>query len=526
MSNSPRELPGFYYDTERGKYFPLTQQRQNQFKKQKLDSQLQNQNINYWNECFREYCKFVEGPRIENIPFTDGDLFVIYNIMTLKKRGADLFNELLIRPIDLTLGSYQNKLLHSFSFNGGNLYWNILSDGRILEYEKDNYHGRWDTKTSEHNITEIDNFDFNPRFEEFTIVNIKRAQNSRFIHYKIKQKRTISATNSLLSPSTQHLFHKIFTSRNPNENGNPDLKCFTKLDERDFDNINDTIATSYGPLLAVKRKIFLLNWTDTNIQTTLKFTTQSDITTLGSQEENDSCCYVFCGTRNGYIYKLLLSKKLSVEIPRVRIMKCYKNICKVSSIVSITVLSGYRILVSGFTQDVQSQYLFIIDLLEMDSNDEYTTATPTILVTKFKNATKETELLSISDDEQYICYGKQNDFEIFSLRHRSYEQNGNYTCYPYASSFDFLKNCSPNWLTGFRLSNVSFSNNVSTCENHASNYFKRSTFTSTDQTSKIDSKSSSRDGGSLIILMSFQSSAKNNPDSSLPTNKLLSAYIF
>jgi len=526
MSNPPRELPGLYYDTERRKYFPLTQQRRNQFKKQKLDSQLQNQNVTYWDKCFLDYSEYVKDPTTRSPAFTNEDLYVICNIMALKERGANLFNELSIKPIDITFGGYSNKLLGSFSFSGGYRYWCILSDGRILVYEKDTQYNQWDIKTYEHNITGIDELNFNPRFEELTIFNVKRSWNNIFIHYKVKQKRTTSGPNELPSSTTQHLFHQISNSLRLNSNENPYLKCFTKLGMKEFDNINDSIATSYGPILAVKKKLFIFNWHNMSIKTKLKFNTQSDITAIACYDENTSHCYIYCGTRNGYLYKLTFSKKSGVMIPEILSTKCYKNICKVSSIVSIVALSGNRIMISGFMKDAELQYLFIIDLLELDSNDSYTTANPTILVTKFRNATNDTEILSISDNEQYVCYGKRNDFEMFSLRHRNYEQNGNCYCHPYASSLDFLRYYPPDHLFGFKLSSVSFTNNNSVYRNENMNCVHECSSMNIIEPEKYDIDNNCKEVSSLVLLMSFQSSNENITNSSLPINKLISAYIF
>lgn len=531
MTNLPRELPGFYFDPEKKKYFPLTQEKKTQFKKQKLDSKSEDQNEKYWSSHIRNSLELIKD--IEHFKTVDPDdkIYGIGNLISLREKGSRIFNEFTIKTVDMTHDGYENESIFTFSSNKGDKYWNILTDGRILEYIKDPYHDRWDIRTSFYGLTNFENFPFSPRLDRFELLKFDINDKKINIHCKVKQKRTANNNmNRGHHDNNIHVFRSFTIPEKNKDNEIPsvDLKCYVRLDKKEYEKINDSVTTHYGPIVTHKKKIVIMSWKNPNKKMVIKIAKTSDITSLAIYEEDNRCHNIFCGTRNGCIYNIpVLSTTESME-PVLKSQRCYKKLFGIVSVVSLTSLPDNKLLVSAIKDGIDNQFLFIVDMLELESEDNPTTAIPTVLITKFKNATRGTEFLSISDDGRYVCYGKENDFEIFSLEYTSFDHKKNICrCRPYASFKDFSKNYPQNELNDFKLSNVSFATSDRLYDSDLIDGIER--FSDLKLERRIEDNY-----GNLcianrklpILTMSFTTPSNRRTDYRTPVAKLFSSYVF
>mgnify|MGYP003365612043 CR=1 FL=1 len=527
MANVPRELPGFYFDPEKKKYFPLTQEKKTQFKKQKLDTKSEDQNERYWSSYIKNSLELIKD--IQNFKSADLDdkIYGIGNLISLRKNGSRIFNEFNIRAIDMTHDGYENESILMFSTNKGDKYWNILTDGRIIEYVRDRYQDRWDIRTSCYGLTDIQNFTFNPRFDKFELLNFNISDNNIKIHCKVKQKRTTDNNTSRGDHNDNTHVFRLFSIPEYNDLQSVDLKCYVRLDEKEYEKIYDSVATHHGLIITHKKKIVIMNWDNPNKKTVIKVAKTSEITSLAIYEEDNLCHNILCGTRNGYIYNIPVSSTYQGMKPILKSQRCYRNLLGIVSVVSLTSLPDNKLLVSAIKDGTDSQYLFIVDILELESDDDFTTAIPTVLITKFKNATKKTELSSVSDDGKYICYGKGNDFEVFSLEYSTFDHKKNIcSCRPYASFKDYSKNYPHDDLSGFKLSNISFANGNQLYDSDLIDNIERFSDLKLERRIEDSYGNICTDSRKLSVLtMSFTATSNRRTDYRTPVNKLISSYV-
>ena len=530
MTSQPRALPGFYFDPEKKKYFPLTQQKKTQFKKQKLDSKSEDQNGKYWSHYVKNSLCLIKDMEIFKSVYPDDKIYEIGNLISIRENGSQNFNEYNIKAIDMTHDGYENESILTFSTNAGKKYWNILTDGKILEYIKDHYQDHWTTRVSTYSLCDLENFSFNPRFEKFELLKFNINNNKIHIHCKLKQKRiTNNSINQQNGNGSIHVFRSFTIPENKQDNDIPsiDSKCHIRLDEKKYEKVYDSVMTNYGPIITHKRKLAIFNWGNPNKKTVINVTKTSEITSLAIYEEDNLCQNIFCGTRNGHIYNIPVQSTSGSVKPDLKLQKCYKNLFGIVSVVSLTSLPDNKLLVSGIKNGLDNQYLLIIDTLELESDDDISAAIPTVLITRFKNATRATELLTVSEDGKYICYGKENDFEIFSLEYTTFEEKPNICrCRPYASFRDFTKDYPQNELNNLRLSNVSLANGRPLYDSDFIDSIERFSDLKLERRTE-DSNGNSYTGCRKIpvLTMSFTVTSRRQTDYRLPVNKMLSTYV-
>lgn len=465
MSNPHRELPGFYYDPQRKKYFPLTKGIEQHFKRQKVNATEKDELLYYWDNCFKLYEDYALDPTID-CEFTAQELNIITNIRQLKVGGVQPINELDITQADLIHDGHRVQLLDTLIHYAGTLVWLPLSDGRILQYCKKKHENKWTISNLQNSPISFTESSFNYRYEQFTVIKSTFANGSIFIHYKImKIKQDINNPDLLPvnNDSERYLFQYFKVSNGVDEqltadNQNPNLICFVQLEPYQYSNVNATVFSSNGPLIAIGKNLKVFAWNVANKSFYIKVSRKSDITALEEYHVNNISRYVYCGCRNGYLYSIPFSQdSYASSLPESRRMQCYKNIRNISSIISLKSFKDGRLLLSSIKRGMSSQYLFIIDTLHLESMHNCEKIPAIILKTNFNNMTKETEHLSISEDQQYVCYGKGDDFEIFSLRHRVYNNDESYTCYPFATFKDYIRNDKLVDLSKYRLVKLTFS---------------------------------------------------------------------
>ncbi|KAG0669645.1 hypothetical protein C6P45_003472 [Maudiozyma exigua] len=530
MTSLPRALPGFYFDPEKKKYFPLTHQKKTQFKKQKLDSKSEDQNGKYWSHYVKSSLCLIKDMENFKSVYPDDKIYEIGNLMSVRENGSHNFNEYNIKAIDMTYDGYENESILTLSTNAGDKYWNILTDGRILEYIKDHYQERWTARTSTYSLYDPENFLFNPRFEKFELLKFNVNNDKIYIHCKVKQKRiTNHNINQQNHNDSIHVFRSFTIPESKQNNYIPsvDSKCHIRLDEKKYEKIYDSVTTNYGPIITHKRKLTILNWENPNKKTVINVTKTSEITSLAIYEEDNLCQNIFCGTRNGYIYNVPVRSTPRSMKPDLKLRKCYKNLFGIVSVVSLISLTDNKLLVSGIKHGLDNQYLFIIDTLELESDDHLSVAVPTVLITRFKNATRATEFLTVSEDGKYICYGKEKDFEIFSLEYTTYEEKKNICrCRPYASFKDFTKNYPQNELRDFQLSNLSFANGRPLYDSDFIDNIERFSELKLERRTE-DSNGNLYTGYRKIpvLTLSFTLTSNRITDYRIPVNKMFSTYV-
>lgn len=463
MSTAPRELPGFYYDEERKRYFPLTQKKVQEVKRAKISTSLEDKSGVYWKKCTDIYNNF--DPRSDDvIPFDRRDLPLIASITDLRANGANMFKNVLeLSPKELVTTNGKNEPSYPVVYLNGNLFRTVLSDSTVLDFSiKDDTPDWVPSKCTPVNSVDI----FSPDSQSIKMVSIKKFPPNHLVRYY-----TVTPKNRDVDYGDDPIRHKnlikhIFELvRHPVDNKGHISReapeefpcCTVTLNEETSARVKDTVITRNGPILAVGNKLLCLKWAHHSPQPFFKLPTKSDITAIQYTQCNEVPCKIFCGTRNGHIYCLEFKHKNGYNGPSKERIICIKGLHGISSVVSIHAFTDQRLLVSAIKKNTTSQHLMVVDALDLECSIPQNEASVVFLKTKFSNATKDSEYLDISEDQQFVLYGKGEDFEVFSLRHREYQRNDAYVCYPFASFEDYIKNDNPIDLKKYRLSNVSFS---------------------------------------------------------------------
>ena len=463
MSTIPRELPGFYYDEERRRYFPLTQSRVQQVKRAQINTTFDDKNDTYWKKCAEVYNNY--NPRSEKpIPFNPNDLPLIGRITDLRTSGANMFkNVLKLSPKELVGSRGKNEPYNPFVFHNGNLFRIPLSDCTVLDFEVANEVSDWESSTYSSGPS---GNAFTPERENIEIISIKKVT-PKYItfHYSRTYKHSDEEDfDDSFVPGTnvKHVFQLLEQPNEKRGNLSRDTPksfkhCSVILNAELSANVRDSVFTSSGPILAMQNQLICLRWSQEYSEKFIKLPSKSDITALQCYQRGGAPYIIFCGMRNGHIYGLKFNSPNNRRLPTKDGMVTIKGLHGISSVVSFHSFRDGGLLVSAIKKNTAAQHLMIVDTLGLESSAPESEASVVFLKTKFHNAAKDSEYLDISENEQFVLYGKGEDFEVFSLHHREYEKDDKYICYPFASFKDYIKNDQSIDMKRYRLSNVAFS---------------------------------------------------------------------
>lgn len=410
----PAELPGFYYDEEKGRYFsiaagatPGANARHNgrELKKRKVKKQREESAINVESkrrDTFKRYIyelidpierefgvsdasNFIEGLKIES-GLHDGSKS--HNLRINRSFGAVPQHHEITKHLLFELDSRESFRL-AFATRNGQIESVSHSPGSGNDFgiiELNNYLPEG-LQTGAG--LEVGGTGYKPL----------RLEGSSF-----------AATGLFCHMTEQDTGRHLFARVRRTEVLKQDLRV------KQFaahENVHDSLDLGENFVVAVGSSLILYSWKKSVEKSCNKFELskkKSDILCLASGTRDCSSIEIFAGCRDGSIYAI---KLLLGGAQKIISKKCFK-LPGVRSILSMktTGLSGI-LFVSAVSNEFQS--LFMLDIFLEPSQCKIVT-----FDTSFCNMTREDEVFDVTDDGRYLIYGSTashnglGDFEVFS----------------------------------------------------------------------------------------------------------------
>ncbi|CCF57297.1 hypothetical protein KAFR_0C03040 [Kazachstania africana CBS 2517] len=397
MPSDPPELPGFYFDIVRKRYFPVNAASKGEAKRQKVEISQKDEIADYWDKEIPKYYKALwNNEDTEKLRLVNDHLErAASSVMRLSK---------VIFPINLNLHAelFRRKILSCVTLND-EIQLLILDNGEILKVSSDG------------SIL----MDWNP-LSVFGVNNLRMLtpkvfweSNVLYIHYfdeTITCKGIFCQIDNVLDEET--LTPRIFF-----------CNSYTK----------NSISLINRIAFSVDNKISLCFWNNTELFTEYKLG-KAQITCLEVFTSRERPTQLYAGSSDGTIHCLPI-KNSKIKKKRFYTLE---NVLHVTSIVSLLSAKDGSLYVSALKKESDSQCLYKTDPFLADDQRQKVT----VLKTKIINYTKDTELFSTSPDGKYICYGKKytRDFEIFSIFNVDDKSSQDMitNCYPIGNMNDFI----------------------------------------------------------------------------------------
>lgn len=391
----PRELPGFYYDEERGRYFRVSSTRQrppesssydieevkkrkfNQEQKLELLKLSESRSNIYWDYLLqlsdpfqRAFgsdipSQFIEGLKIQD---SDSDDY--------KTNINSSFGNTILRH-----GICSVNLLCELNSNEEPLLIFATHKGLVEECVGENL-----LEKTLFDLSSYQNFGSEYNFNRLAITDY----DPRILYFHASEEE-----------SNTHFFGLI-------EN---DKKTVKRQKFKQHENVYDSVNLGEFYIVAVDRRLKLYSWKNRSalIDKPLDKKSNSDILTLAIGKSNGLPKELYVGCRDGTIYVIPIRPDCSLEFTARRRL----TFANALSIISIKTTESLGII---FVSAVggNKQVLFMLDTL-MDK------CKPLVkFQTTFLNLTRTSEIFEVSREGHYLCYGSltarngRGDVEMFS----------------------------------------------------------------------------------------------------------------
>ncbi|CCD26126.2 uncharacterized protein NDAI_0G03490 [Naumovozyma dairenensis CBS 421] len=434
----PLELPGFYFDEERGRYFRITEltgttrtaisrdpneseriYNREEIKRRKLTELNAKNYEEVKQECnavYQEHMMKVADPyyRLIEVEKTrailEGLRFhnrrVVMNQSDLNLAGHEgcyISNSDELNP---ALGEFTGFFIPVNASRWGTELICATSNGSLIRVLRDL---SLDTESAyEFEMISESNMD------SFTNIQKELVIKCRTIRLDGLLIKDVGLYYHLVKEgSTDHVFMY--------NGGSSTLTRRVELKGEDKDHIGDSVNISLneGFIVAVNNKLLIHKWSYNQdfYKETLDKGLTSDIVTLAiSPAARTKERILNIGCRNGWIYTVPIKEGKLLVSGR----KCFKNPLNVRSIITIKAgISPGILFVSAISKN-NAQSLFMFDAsLEIPTGMNRPFV---IFQTGQHNMAKETEFFDVSPDDHFLCYGSKNansgkgDFEIFSIK--------------------------------------------------------------------------------------------------------------
>lgn len=409
-----REIPGYYFDESRNRYFPLSFKRIGKSTSQCVDEQ--NDLLNHENK--------------------------------LKERSKRL------KLIQNTSSILHDPLLRAFGYRGARNIFNDEFLGAICMHEIIKVHRVnelefaqnmivneppfcYDSKIALHNIFPVlanqpDKFESFMILQDGSLIHVNKVDHTEIYSYRTlvkipskKKDEEYELHQFLLDESVSISFYYHVASKNnrshwfiqqQNVNQSNNILQISNINLHNSEQIKHSLSLGKdGFVIALGDKLKFFSWEnkDGNVESSFlyaprKQAIKSHITSLSLYSTDLKFYYLYVGYRDGSSnYVTMKGAKPFDSSPITR----FNNL---RSIVSMKPLNREGVvLISGIPNSGQHQVLMICDLLS-----NY----PSVyLDTKFINLTTQTEILDVSKDGKIVCYGSKNrldgleDFELYYI---------------------------------------------------------------------------------------------------------------
>ena len=467
-SSQPRELPGFYYDVDRKRYFPLTATVKREQKKRQLQASREDKIDAAWKSAVNEYRKvkrllYFSGST-ETEQLMKRRLLAVANFLRLRAAGPVQKYVLDIASSDIDHNHLGRKILQSCCLYGGLTNLVFLSNGNILRYDrKMNIRGEYYWKMT-HEYSELRWSRTGSRSckivrlihrgsdifccYEYETLNSSDVRNQGWVTYRDGRTLACTLLKNLESNNEEHKQPRQLIGTFPLTSGDIGSPC-------------DSVAIPGGFVMSSGNEIRVFNWNDSGHQANLlsikKVITGeiSVITCLGVVTYKEGKSILYSGFRDGRIFSIAISHNGVFGKPKPFQVT---ELPKVDSIVSIHTLPTGGLLVSVISKELENEQLLCLCRPSGLYRKGKTTVRSIRLSTKFQNVTKDTEILSVSRDGSLIVYGKKyvNDYEVFSMDYVQQEPDKTDECiaYPIAHMADYFSSTNDIDLSEYRLTNV------------------------------------------------------------------------
>ncbi|AQZ18798.1 YGL176C [Zygosaccharomyces parabailii] len=392
----PPELPGFYYDEERGRYFRVFSTRQR-----------------------------------------PSDPFSSYDIEEVKKRKVNQEQELELHELSESRSKiYQDYLLQlSDPFQrafGSDIPSHFIEGLKIQDSDFDDYsanvNSSFGSNVLRHEICSISLLcDLNSDEESLLIFATRKGLVEECVRENLLEKN-LCDLSSFQNFGGDCNFHRLtITDYDPrvlyfhaSEEGSNthffglignDKNTVKRQKFKQHENVCDSVNLGEFYVVAVGRRLRLYSWKKRSvlIDNPLDNKVNSDILTLAIGKSNGLAKELYVGCRDGSIYIIPIGPDCSLEFTARRRLS-FANALSIISIKTTETLGIIFVSAVGGNKQV----LFMLDTL-MDN------CKPLVkFQTTFLNLTKTSEIFDVSTEGHYICYGSltarngKGDVEIFS----------------------------------------------------------------------------------------------------------------
>lgn len=403
-------LPGFYFDEEKRRYFPITGKIKQDLKRRKIEQTHLSGKKKIDQDRLDEYKKtWISRGTILDKNFNPVPINIIrqraINCSLVKR---DMYSN--VRDNKTTIiDSLYNRSIQINIVNGVIESHDELGITSFVSDDRGNVYHIIEKENSDTNVEMI----FSSNIDSDTPVqSTLRFENGELLHYL-----SIGQYNRHIHIFTSYSTSLLQTTLSPVRRFQDEIEKSPLL--LDFQYAYNTLCFSVGNRVIVK------NMANTSLKPehiSLYSGKRSDVTALTLCQNPPG---IYAGTRSGHLHYLNMSRDGSI----IHKVKPLKNPAGIDSIVSLHLFPGNKIIISGIKQSHTGQLLVIFDKF---------TNSWIQLKTTFQNITKDNEICSISKDGIYVCYGRKGaGFELFTASLANISNNI-FTCDPIGDTENYI----------------------------------------------------------------------------------------
>lgn len=420
----PPEIPGFYYDSQRGRYFKITSSRerptetyyhQQEIKKRKVNAKKEADAKNVVDEClqkFQEYSLKLADPFESTFGDSTGLRFQEgVKIEENRLKGPDAYEPTINSTFGLEPEHHEicsNIICEDCSIEGISL---IFSTSRkLLKYQNSSLSTNPNITGSEHTLFDLEAHESVPSEHslsaEYTVIKLEGNVSSPeglYLHARIIN-------------SNCHVFVLLRET-------SPTMQV-TLVNFKKHENVHDSLNLGEQFVVAVNTNLQLHRWvrhpaSPPILNKRLDTKNKSDILTLAASWVGSKPSILYAGFRDGSIVSVPIGSESRLLF---KFSKQYRH-PKVRLIMTIKCSSATGLIFVSAIQECSSVVLMLDMMLECSECCIIT------FRSSFSNLTKEQELFQVTGDGHFVLYGSSNaragkgGFELFSSH---FEDNLNF----------------------------------------------------------------------------------------------------